>query len=727
MRRNRLTASQRLRNLTLGTAAFTTTMGLATASFAGDFDARGIYHPDAEAAVFMAFDEAPTRVFVEDGPTGCWPLGFRVTGLGVEWEDEEEPEHETALIGSRFLHVNPVGDCPERFSLPVKSIAASYEASVWARHGALSARVVVEYPEESGIPTTVARLSPTGRVTSDGWVEHASNAFAVDGAQASRVYMRIRPYADDQGVDIDALELRLAGPYVDRPTCAGVRDPVCGPGWLCINERCVNPENALPPLPQGELKNDMVDAFASKLDLFYGGRETREKYLPIALETIEEMREADTAYDYWNGLGLAVRQLHDWHTSASVSLSSVDYSNGKRLNVCFIEGDADLTADAWPSDETYKDILVSHVGGDDTAGLRPGDRLVAVDGVHPIAWSLSLIDVDWNYQTATDEDVFADHVQSLGGPFWLGGANILKYAKSFSVLRCDENGVCDETPELIEVASLVGGGESDSVACDNRPLYHLEEGANPDPLNHYIGGGYGPDVMSFYRGRVADTDVSEEIYGMVWNSLYGGGDSGSTVNSNILQAIEDWKATARGVILDHRTGNGGTLDAPSNLTRLVRPPDVASIQLMPMPVAGWNGPADDEGGLALFAQYMDDPSFAYPVGDDAYDPDLPVALLLHRSGSASDYLPYGMKGQPKTRLFAYGPTQGAFSTFVTYSYHGLYLSLASGETIGADGAALIGEGVAPDEIVLLKQSDLVMGIDTTWEAALAWVRQELKP
>ena len=35
--------------------------------------------------------------------------------------------------------------------------------------------------------------------------------------------------------------------------------------------------------------------------------------------------------------------------------------------------------------------------------------------------------------------------------------------------------------------------------------------------------------------------------------------------------------------------------------------------------------------------------------------------------------------------------------------------------------------LVPDEIVLPKQSDLLVGKDTVYEAALAWVRSELKP
>ena len=54
------------------------------------------------------------------------------------------------------------------------------------------------------------------------------------------------------------------------------------------------------------------------------------------------------------------------------------------------------------------------------------------------------------------------------------------------------------------------------------------------------------------------------------------------------------------------------------------------------------------------------------------------------------------------------------------------MQLASGDTISFDGTPWIGRGVVPDEVVQQRQSDLMVGIDTLHEAALAWVRQELK-
>jgi C-terminal processing protease CtpA/Prc len=99
-----------------------------------------------------------------------------------------------------------------------------------------------------------------------------------------------------------------------------------------------------------------------------------------------------------------------------------------------------------------------------------------------------------------------------------------------------------------------------------------------------------------------------------------------------------------------------------------------------------------------------------------------IAVLLARDVSGSDFFPFGVKGSTNTRLFG-RRTMGAFSTFYTLEAQGFfYWSLASGDFIGADGRPNIGHGVEPDEVLLPKQSDLMVGKDTVYERALAWVR-----
>lgn len=111
--------------------------------------------------------------------------------------------------------------------------------------------------------------------------------------------------------------------------------------------------------------------------------------MPAALAEMSKMTAAESAWQYWSAFGRSVQKLHDWHTSATTAIEG--QGSSRRLGLCFIEGHADLTQAVWPSQAGRSDVLVSHVGPKGTLGLVPGDRLVAIDGKHPIDWVAGLV------------------------------------------------------------------------------------------------------------------------------------------------------------------------------------------------------------------------------------------------------------------------------------------------------------------------------------------------
>ncbi len=679
----------------------------ATRALAGDFDQAGRFVPDPTS---VAFERGlnPISYFQEGSSEECLFPHFDLIADAAD-----------ALEGSEYIKVDSFGSCLERIVLfgddvlvpeapPAPDQAASYTASLWMRHGSASARLVVRYAEEDVV---IGVLAPTGRATSDGWVELASNPVPIDGARKPLVYVRFIDFAAEDGVDLDAIELVESGPFRDQPTCTGYADPVCGEDAVCISGRCKLGGPSVPPLPRDEIRSEMVASLKSKLHTFFGGQSTRQNNLPLALATVESLMEAQTGWQFWNGWATAIHQLGDWHTNINSAFQETEPGAG--LNVCFIEGSADRSQTIAPKHPVFPDVMVSHTGTGSIAGLAAGDRLVAIDGLHPIEWARGLSGVNWSHHPPCDPQSYSDYVEDLGRSRGL----ISRYATNFTVVRCDQtSGQCNGELETIAVAELppVSG---QGVACDNRPSYHL--GVNSPAEDHRVG-------FDFFEGRIDGTSEEEAIFGMLWDTLYGGGDPNGYVNGKIRNAVTRWKNEARGVILDHRAGNGGTLDAPQYMTELVRPTETWAVALMPIHKAAWDGPASASEGIALFNSFAS--SSPYVVGSEQYDAALPVALITHRDGSASDYLPQGMKGAPKTRIFGPGPTAGAFSTFIQFVYWGdVSFQFASGDTISKDGAALIGHGVIPDEIVEQKQSDLLAGKDSIHEAALAWVRQELKP
>ncbi|MBI4699968.1 MAG: hypothetical protein HY744_02185 [Deltaproteobacteria bacterium] len=661
---------------------------------AGSFDALGEFVPDPHAVVLLRFDDDIVRYLPEGAEQKCVPPMI------------ERVEAADALEGATHLRVNALSGCAERLLLSLPASKGSYRASLWLRHGSLDAQVSVLYPARSGLDSMWAKLFPTGRVTSDGWVELGSNDLPVDGAQAEAVVLRLTDYADRAGVDVDAFELVPSGSFVAQRSCLGARDPVCGADRICVHERCRLGRLFVPPLPAAALRNDVVDVMQSELRVFFGGRKTRLEDLPASLAILDSIRQASDPWTFWNGWAMAIRRLHDWHTHASSGFPGAGAR--RRLNACFIEGEGDLSQQVWPRHPKYADLLVSHVGEDGTQGLKRGDRLVAVDGQHPIEWALGLIDVDWGRWQASDSAVFAELAERMRDL-------IVAYAKSFTVVRCDAGSQsCGPAAETVLASELTDepGGQ---VACDNRPLYHL--GAKSPKPDHGV-------WWQFFRGPIEGTSAGEAIYGLVWDTLYGG-EPNSWVHKNLSEAFAEFRQKARGVILDHRAGNGGTLDGAEHATALVRPKQAVAVIRMPIATSGFDGPANPAEGIAIFEKFKE--ISPYVAGADDWDPDLPVAVLLHRDGSASDYFPFGMKGAKKARLFAPHATAGGFSTYVNYVYWGgLSHQIASGDTIAFDGRGLIGHGVEPDVQIEPRQSDLLAGKDTLHEAALAWVRQELK-
>jgi hypothetical protein len=293
---------------------------------------------------------------------------------------------------------------------------------------------------------------------------------------------------------------------------------------------------------------------------------------------------------------------------------------------------------------------------------------------------------------------------------------IPRYASTIEVVRCDpQQGTCGgiESISIGDIPSDPPGTTVSVVDCDNRPLRHLQSA----PADHATG-------ETVYAGVVNESQPGEDIYGLEWESLYTtNGTDG--VASDLNSAVSTWGASARGVILDHRTGVGGTILAPEILWNF-------SIQSHADDLYVDRTYAEEEqpstsDAQARYQAALNTPYMQY-VGSTAPRTDVPVALLLTEDVSASDWLAQGMKGGQNTRLFAPFQTNGGFSTRYAFGY---WLSmgyvLAVGDDILADGSTHNGHGVQPDEVVLPKQSDLLAGKDTVFEAALAWVRGRLKP
>jgi len=660
-------------------------------------------------------------VALATAPTGARAGDFTADGsflfdpgavAAFDFEDGGDPQNgivpksdAASLSGGHVLAV-PAQAMGASLPVALPPARATYRVSAWIRDSEVVVSVEIAYgPRVS----EVAALYPTGRVTSDGWVEVAADHLRVDGPRLTSLSVGL---FSATGAVVDAVEVVPDGddggfPVTPNAACGGVTDPAsCAADQLCIWSECRNVSGWVPPIPAD--RDDVADYLAGRVDLLFGPYLERTVDLPAVHTYLDQMRFAKDRWTYWNGFLTAVRRLHDGHTTTG-GLADFVLQNPRPLALCFLEGDADVSHGVAPKDAEYLDVLVSHAGGDHNLGLHAGDRLVAVDGQHPIAWARALLGAYWGQPGISNHTTFAEHASLLR-------STISRFAGTIDVVRCDPvKGTCGavETIALADVPADTPGAPLDEVYCDNRPLRHVP-GA---PADHSTG-----DAV--YSGIVKESDATEKIWGLEWESLYTS-DGADGVAGPLNAAVASWQTGARGVILDHRTGFGGTILAPEILWSF-------SIQTHANDLYVDRTFAEEEqpsltDAKARFDAALGTSSMQY-VGSGSPRTDVPVALLLTEDVSASDWLPQGMKGGQNVRLFAPFQTNGGFSTRYSLGYWlSMSYVMAVGDDILADGTTHNGRGVDPDVVVLPRQSDLLAGKDSVYEAALAWVRAGLAP
>jgi len=642
--------------------------------------------------------------FVFD-PTAVQIYDFE-DGIPDPIDEEADPinggESDSALSGDTVVTVDQF----QSADLLVNVLGGrhTYRASLWIRGGEVAAYFVVTHDGENAADE-VSTLFPTGRVTSDGWVELANEGLRVDGERSSAV---IGVFSPTGGVEIDAIEVveegAIAGP-VNTPCDGAVQGDSCGEGQICVWNECQNVNGWVPPIPDD--RDDVALYLENRLRYLFGPFLNRSLDLPVSLAALETMKNAKDPWSYWNGFTKAIRLLHDGHTT-TYGLATYAQDNPRPINVCFLEGQADASLGIAPSDPLYRDILVSHVGPDHDLGLKAGDRLVSVDGQHPIAWARSLVDINWSTPSASNHETFAELASALR-------AFISRYAETIEVVRCGTTPNSCGPIETIDI-SAIAFDEPDTPAtiysCDNRPLRHL-----PSSPEDHSGG--------VFVGKVNEALPNEAVYGLEWESLYTtNGNNG--VGADLKAAVQTFESEgATGVILDHRTGTGGTIAGPAILWSWAVPShEISFMQTRQR--------AEDEQPTLLQGQIVYNGALSNGWVDVAgsSDPtDIPVALLVTQDVSASDWLPLGLEGAaPNVRIFGPYQTNGGFSTRYELGYwFGINYVMASADTYVADGSTHNGTGVEPDVIVFPKQSDLMQGKDSVFDAALQWVRQETNP
>lgn len=613
------------------------------------------------------------------------------------------------------------------------------ELRLWQRAAGTEAQVQLRWAigegNDSYTPGTVIFV-PTGRATTDGWVELSSGPvdFLLGGVLAPtdlvlydrHVLAAFVNYQIDLSSEVrvllDGFEVLDLGPAaVPSTTCTALNErTVCGDDLgVCHFGRCADAAAVMGTVPSSEsVRADYVQRRIFEMQAFNGVRAGQHADPDFALGMMDAL--AGPPRDFWPTITAAYERLRDGHGSPPIV--NYDYS-GIAAGMCIYLGEADLLPQGGIAPLVYE----ARADKPTSEAVRPGDVLVSIDGVSVEQWRLAA--GRFFYYTGDLESRDA-----LLMPDVVAAA--IKTGARLEFARCERlDGVaCSEAEvETIEVdfGALVG----ELIYAGTVPQ-NAQRGLNCDFRFLDAVPGARTNAYEYAAGRVED-GVSIVQFNGFPSRYWQGGQAWASAMDTALGG-----SGVSHVLLDQRRGDGGTFDAVVHLTNhVMRSSDRVITETHPWYAAE---PSNEELASLraclqsdaytcgnLYAQAM--PEFAR--NSDASTARL--AVLFGRDVSGNDFFSRALlhRAAP-TRTFGSTRTWGAFGFSCPLPGH-------IGEVLGGNfqctdsvfyqgsAAPLAGEfvwesgtGVAPDVIVYQKQSDAVNGVDTLIAAAMAWLAEE---
>jgi hypothetical protein len=593
--------------------------------------------------------------------------------------------------------------------------------------------------ENPGIGVFLGRFifQPTGRATDDGWEEWTSGP--VDFAAAGLlppVLLEISDVQEDrswqaitrdrqQRVRLDALEVLDHGPAaVPQASCTRLSQTLaCGPMGACVLGRCVDAALRYgPALQDPGLRSDYLDRRLFEFKAFEGGR-MPQSLMGALQDRVETLRQETSPSRFWPVFQAGVAALRDGHASGPAFGASASQVV-TNLGICIHLGEADLLPHGGRAP------LVFSVEGTNPVAdlLEVGDVLTAIDGLAPFDWAVA---AGLGARHGGDPACF-DVVLS---PSLLTSA--LLAGSSLSFARCVPPGPgisCE--PEAVQTIEIdLAGLAEETLWAGQVPDWFWQSGRCDYRFRRGV---EHPDVSSYSFAGFADdgpvrTLIINGVPSLYWSEEWA---------NQVLAALSPPPAY---LILDQRTGSGGGVDATDYIMGLfLTESDFDRIEIVPqidrtLDATTWAALSscrmmtdmNDCGGYWRWSlhEYSDlAPSLRGVAGATR------VAVLNAMDVSGNDFTSrlFTYRGGP-TRIFGPAPTYGAFGPIAELPAH---LDELSGGSMQFWDSIFVeqpqdqpmgfatGVGVPPDQIVLQRQSDALAGVDTTIEAARAWLLEE---
>lgn len=573
-------------------------------------------------------------------------------------------------------------------------------------------------------------FQPTGRQRDDGWRELSSGEF--DYAMGQSLMPAMLTFRDINGGDgisgqvardpdarvlVDAITFHDLGPaLVPDAACSATTEVMdCGDHGICSFGKCVDAASYLGSAPaDDEVRQAYLDRRRFEVEAFNGVRLAQ-----LNSDTfLAAMDDADDANPrvFWPSLARAFNALVDGHGTVPSASTVPEVSPG----ACAYRGDIDLMLDTQGQPQG-EGLLVYEVFEEVgfTLDLRPGDVITSIDGLAPKEFLEAL-------------ERFVAYGGDPSARDTILMPELLRWAAQtgapFTVQRCEQPQGC--TPQEVTEFTV-------STA------FHLGE---PLWRGEVPSWRFSTKLCDFRFHRLDDA-TEERTYGFAGYTTIDGSsvilfngfprpDTGDGQSGWLVTLSEVLNTSPTKILFDQRWGTGGSPAALTELHELLLRASDPDLFGETIPPSSPEVTLEDREKLrrcsrfcGLYAEFRDTPTTDGPASEAR------IAYLNGYDVSANDFFAARLAARPgRTRSFGPARTFGAFGFACQLPPHlpgergvGYQCTDTLFFEAGVDEEAAIfssGTGVPSDELILQRQSDALLGVDTARAAALQWLGEE---
>jgi hypothetical protein len=667
---------RRLRSRTVGVSVLALAASASAPARASDLDAQGrlVFATDALGTCdFESYAEASAAgAGVLQWQKGTTSSALRSSALTIsEWSLVAVPDPR-ALHGSHSL----------RIAVGTTTAVAYRDAGLFTATATTSAQV-------GSVPLVSTALDPVGPDT----------------------------LLDPNGVAwIDAVEVDKAPGAVQSGACTlATVDADCGMAGDCWFGHCIDSAFAWGALPAAMHQDDLVQRWVFTATSLLADRSSVAKGAP-AFSAAAAVVAGATPRTFFGALNEQVTALRDAHTTmgqpalSNTPVEALLNRSSGGLDACFGVVQNDL-----PGGDSALHYAVFATGGHSalTETVSVGDLLTAIDGGDPDAWLSSALA---RFALYLPNDPSADPSHRA---IYLGSL-VSHHASTIELSHCAPAGCA--APVTIPIGAEIF---AKYTATSGIPGYSLT--CTPRFL---------PAVAS--ATDTGSDKVFVETQGALSKVQFDGFEPDPSTEDQAWKTPFQQALASANVLVDARYGHGGQFALGTWLASQIRGADqpVAWLALPRADADSVDAPWLLGSGWDACLLSANAPSNACYWGGHYFEASgtstaAKIAWIDSWDVSMNDFLPRTLKGATDVRIFGPHPSFGAYGVISSLAPMAGNWTFGSIQVLDTRFGATFddavsqpwasGKGVAPDQVVVQKLSDLVAGQDTLVNAALTWL------